>query len=90
MNSPIQQDNNLKHKAKIYTGVAYQEDSECSLVAELQFELKIYSKTWKWLSSNDQQPIWQSLKNFENKNGQTMHNPGVERCQRLTQKDSLL
>jgi hypothetical protein len=21
-------------------------------------------KTWKWLSSNDQSPIWQSLKNF--------------------------
>ena len=31
----FQQDNNIKHKAKSITGVAYQEDSECSWVAEL-------------------------------------------------------
>ena len=57
----------------MYTGVADQEDSEYSRVAELQFWLKIYmkiyGKTWKWLSSNDQQPIWQSLNNVLKNNG---------------------
>ena len=62
-------------------GVAYQEDSECSWVAELQFLLKSITnngKTWKWLSIKDQQEVWQSLKNFENNNGQMLHNLGVE------------
>ena len=74
--------NNLKPKA--HSGVAYQEDSECPWVAEIQFWLKstwiIYGKTWKWLSSNDQQPIWQSLIYliFLKHNGQMLHNPSVE------------
>jgi hypothetical protein len=33
-----------KTQSQIYSGVAYQEDSECSRVAELQFLLK---STWK-------------------------------------------
>jgi hypothetical protein len=40
--------------------------------------LKIYGKTWKWLSSNEQ-PVWQSLKNLENNNGQMLYNTGVEK-----------
>jgi hypothetical protein len=48
------------------------------IVQQLQY-MKIYGKTWKWLSSNEQQPIWQSLNNFfNNKNGQMVYNPGVE------------
>jgi hypothetical protein len=30
------------------------------------------------VSTNDQQPNQQSLKNLENNNGQMLHNPGVE------------
>ena len=35
--------------------------------------LKIHGNTLKWLSSNDQQPIWLRLNN-----GQMLHNPGVK------------
>ena len=58
----------------MYTGVAYQDNIEYRQVTVL----RIYGKTWKWLSSNDQQPIWQSLKNFEKNNGQMLYNPGVQ------------
>ena len=78
----FQQDNNLKHKAKSYAGVAYQEDSKWSWVAELQFWFKSawkYMARLKWLSSNDHQPIWQSLKNVEKNNGQMLHKSGVEK-----------
>ena len=61
MNSPFSRTITQNRLTQIYTGVAYQEDSECSWMAELQF-----GKTWKWFSSNDQQHIWQSLKNLEN------------------------
>jgi hypothetical protein len=40
--------------------------------------LENYGKAYKWLSSDDQQTIWQSLKNFEKNDGQMLHNPGVE------------
>jgi hypothetical protein len=40
--------------------------------------LKIYGKTWKWLSSNDQQPTWQSLNNYFKNNGQILCNPFVQ------------
>ena len=38
----------------------------------------MYGKTWKWVLSYDQQPTWQSLKNFEKNNVQMLNNPGVE------------
>jgi hypothetical protein len=51
-------------------------------VAELKFLninlLENLWQDWKWLSSHDQQPIWQSLKNFENNNRQMLYSPGVE------------
>jgi hypothetical protein len=39
---------------------------EWPIYSWLKSAWKIYGKTWTWLSSNNQQPIWQNMNIFEN------------------------
>ena len=48
--------------------------------------LTIYGKTWKWLSRNDQQPTWQSLKNCKNNNVQILYNRDVQNFETYSER----
>ena len=50
-----------------------------------KISFKIYGKTWKWLSSNDQQPTWQSVNAFLNNNVHILYR---SRCVNLLETHS--
>ena len=52
----FQQANNLKHKDKYRLELLTKMTLNAPEWLSYSFDLKIDGKTWKWLSSNDQQP----------------------------------